>query len=778
MVNIEIDGISLEAEQGDMIIEVADAAGVSIPRFCYHHKLSVAANCRMCLVEVENIPKAVPACATPVADGMKVQTRSSRAREAQKSVMEFLLINHPLDCPICDQGGECELQDIAMGYGGDVSQFSEGKRVVVDPYIGPLISTEMTRCIHCTRCVRFGTEVAGIRELGATGRGENMSIGTFIEKSVDSEISGNIIDLCPVGALTSKPYRFSARAWEMGQVPSIASHDCLGSHVNIHVRRGEIMRVVPRDCETINECWLSDRDRFSYTGLESKQRLLQPRIKEKGQWKNVEWQDVFEHIVTKLGGILESEGPEQVGFLAHPSSTTEELYLLQKLARGLKVENIDYRLFQQDFSAQQSDPDYPGLDLTLSDVESLDAMLVIGANLRKEQPLLNIRLRKAAQENGAAITLVNTISPDLNYEPHSNVLLSPQAFADGLRGILKALYLLKGDIPPEQLNSLNVDSWQQVCAEKLLESPNVAVILGAQVSDWPNYHEVREVARLIRSLTSASGGELSWGANAAGAAIAGMVNGESGFNSYEMLENTLQAYVLWGIDPRFDVADPLQAVTNLKQAALSICVNTHYDETTETWADVMLPMAGFGETSGTYVNCLGNWQSFTGAVNPPGEARPGWKILRVLGNFMQLNDFNYTSTTEVIDELRGSICNKLSSAWKAQEGTPHSYSGSELTRVGTHALYRCDSLIRHAVPLQRTKDNTEHSVGLNESTAHRLGLIDGQKIRVRQSGDWLPMVLDIDNALADNAVRVDIGFEGSEVLGLIHKPIYIEGVSE
>jgi NADH-quinone oxidoreductase subunit G len=437
-VHIEIDGRPLQARRGAMIIEVADEAGIHIPRFCYHKKLSVAANCRMCLVEVERTPKPLPACATPVAEGMKIKTRSPLARDAQKSTMEFLLINHPLDCPICDQGGECELQDVAMGFGGDVSRFQERKRVVRDKDIGPLIATDMTRCIHCTRCVRFGAEVAGIRELGATGRGEHMEIGTYIEHSVDSELSGNVIDLCPVGALTSKPFRFSARAWEMLQRDTIAAHDCIGSNLHVHVRRNRIMRVVPRENEAVNETWISDRDRFSYQGLYGDDRLAAPLIKGSGGWQQTDWPTALSAAAAGLRRVLAERGAQQLGALASPSATLEELYLLQRLVRGLGSHNIDHRLRQGDFRDQDVAPLFPWLGQSIAALETLDAALVVGSHTRKEQPLANHRLRKAALR-GSALMFVNPVAFEFNYPVAEAVVATPAGMLQALAAIAKAL---------------------------------------------------------------------------------------------------------------------------------------------------------------------------------------------------------------------------------------------------------------------------------------------------------------------------------------------------
>ena len=405
-VNVEVNGVALKAPKGEMIIRVTDANGAYVPRFCYHDKLPIAANCRMCLVEVEKAPKPMPACATPVAEGMKIYTRSPKAIAAQKATMEFLLINHPLDCPICDQGGECELQDLAVGFGRDISRYHERKRVVKDLSLGPLVSTDMTRCIHCTRCVRFGQDIAGIQELGTTGRGENMQIGTYIEHSVDHELSGNIIDLCPVGALNSKPFRFQARAWEMTQHPLVSPHDGFGSRLYGHVLRGQLKRVVPQPCEEINETWIADRDRYSYLGLEAADRLTTPRVRaSNGSWLDSDWETALNVAAKGLQGASQGDSVTGLGCLAHPSSTLEELYLLGRLAQGLGCANIDHRLRQRDFRDQDSDSGAPGLGMALAAVDGLDALFLIGANLRAELPMLAHRVRKAAIR-GASVSLL------------------------------------------------------------------------------------------------------------------------------------------------------------------------------------------------------------------------------------------------------------------------------------------------------------------------------------------------------------------------------------
>lgn len=524
LINIEVDGKSLQARKGQMLIEVTDANDIYVPRFCYHKKLSVAANCRMCMVEVEKAPKALPACATPVMDGMKVKTRSRAAVDAQKSIMEFLLINHPLDCPICDQGGECELQDLAMGYGRDVSRYQEKKRVVKDKNIGPLIQTDLTRCIHCTRCVRFGEEIAGLREMGATGRGENMEIGTYIEKSVNSEMSGNIIDLCPVGALTSKPFRFSARTWELVQKDAIAPHDSVGSNIHVHVKGDHVKRIAPANNESINEAWLSDRDRFSYEGIYSDDRLQTPMVKINGSWNEVDWETALDTVKNALQAIIDSSGAEQLAAIASPSSTLEELYLLQKLVRGLGSNNIDSRLMQSDFSDQELAPLFPWLGQTIPEFETLQSALLIGSNVRKDQPIINHRLRKAAL-HGADIMVVNPVDYDFNYPVSTKDIVSPDAMPMELAAILKALVESSDKSIDEQvkqtIDKAVVNDTHREIASKLVDSENAIVLLGNLATAHPQFALLRSLGGLIARLSNSKLGYLSEAANSSGSWLAG-----------------------------------------------------------------------------------------------------------------------------------------------------------------------------------------------------------------------------------------------------------------
>ncbi len=704
MVNIEIDGKKLTAEAGSMIIEVADANNVYIPRFCYHKKLSVAANCRMCLVEVSNLPKAVPACATPVAEGMVVQTSSDSAREAQQAVMEFLLINHPLDCPVCDQGGECELQDIAVGFGGDCSVYQESKRVVLDKDIGPLIETEMTRCIHCTRCVRFGMEIAGIREMGMLGRGETAEIGTFIAKSVNSEVSGNIIDLCPVGALTAKPSRYTYRAWELEGTHSIAAHDCLGSNIEIHHRRGKVIRVVPRENEAVNEVWIADRDRYSYEALNSENRLKTPMVKVKGLWQAVDWQTALTRVVDGFNKVLEKDGAESLGALASPNATTEEHYLLQKLIRNLGSNNIDHRLRQVDFSDSHNDPLYPELGREIASLETLDASLLVGSNLRKELPLAAIRLRKSTFTG--KVCVLNQKDYEFNFKLAVKQITAANNFAMELAAILKAATKNLDGEWQKLMTEVAVTEAHKKIAKLLTDGTETAIILGAVAQSHDDFATIRALAKKLAEVTTSSFGVISSGANSAGACLAGTVphrrpdEGEAkGKNISQMLQANLNAYLLLNVESA-DITASETALKALQAAEFVVSITPFADGEVLDYAEVLLPMAAFSETSGSYVNLNGKHQSFTGAVAPVGEARPAWKILRVLGNFMQFEGYEFESSAAVLSEMETRIAGKKINS---EIMLPESLKSS-CDNVKEVGIYAVDSVVRRAVSLQQTVD--------------------------------------------------------------------------
>ena len=714
-VNVEVNGVAVKAPKGEMIIRVTDAHGAYIPRFCYHDKLPIAANCRMCLVEVEKAPKPLPACATPVAEGMKIYTRSPKAIAAQKATMEFLLINHPLDCPICDQGGECELQDLAVGFGRDISRYQERKRVVKDLSLGPLVSTDMTRCIHCTRCVRFGQDVAGIQELGTTGRGENMQIGTFIQHSVDHELSGNIIDLCPVGALNSKPFRFQARAWEMTQHPLVSPHDGFGSRLYGHVLRGQLMRVVPQPCEEINETWIADRDRYGYLGLAAADRLTVPRIRaSNGSWLDTDWDTALGAAAKGLQAASTNGNAGELGFLAHPSSTLEELYLLVRVAQGLGSANIDHRLRQRDFRDQGSDSAAPGLGMLLAEVDALDALFIVGANLRAEMPMLAHRVRKAAMR-GARVSLLQP-APFKYLFPVAQALNAPPSqMVSQLAGVLQAALTAGGVAASSELTPLlaevAVDDAQRAIASSLIAGRR-AIWLGALALRHSAYAELRLLARELARVTGATIGELLEGANGTGAYLAGclphrdpagQVRATSGMNAREMLERPLNRYLLLGTEPWADGTQP-QALETLENAPFVIAVTSFASPAMLEVAQVLLPSAAFGETSGTFVNLEGRWQSFGGAARAPGSARPAWKILRVLGNLLGVPGFDYQSSEQVRDELRASVNQAPSRSYSS------GFTAAPVTTVENLSdvpMYQVDPLLRRATALQLTRTGLE-----------------------------------------------------------------------
>ncbi len=773
LINIEIDGRPLKARRGAMIIEVADEAGVQIPRFCYHKKLSVAANCRMCLVEVEKAPKPLPACATPVADGMKVQTRSALARDGQQSVMEFLLINHPLDCPICDQGGECELQDIAMGFGGDISRFQERKRVVKDKDIGPLIATDMTRCIHCTRCVRFGEEIAGMRELGATGRGEHVEIGTYVAKTVDSELSGNVIDLCPVGALTSKPFRFSARSWEMVQRSTIAPHDAVGSNLHVHVRRDRVMRVVPQENEAVNETWISDRDRFSYEGLYSEDRLGAPAIKRDGSWESTDWDIALEFAVKGMRRVVAERGAQQLGALASPSSTLEELFLLQKLLRGMGSHNVDHRLRQGDCSDQDVAPLFPWLGQSIADLESLNAVLLVGSDMRMEQPLINNRLRKAAL-NGAGIMAVNPLDFSFNYPTGEALIVPPGEMLDALAGIAKALGV-KGGKRDKLLDGVKVDKTHKAMAQQLQEADRACVLLGALAMSHPQAAHLRALAGFICEQSGATLGYIPEGANGAGAWLAGAVPHRgpagqmldaAGADALTMMREGLAGYVLLGVEPELDCWDGAAAGNSVREADFVVALTAYRTPEMEEYADVLLPVSPFAETSGTFVNAEGRWQSFEAVVSPMGAARPAWKVLRVMGNLLELDGFQYMDSHGVRDELKGLLGDAQpdnTGAWREPSRLDGKARG--LTRIGDVSVYAVDPVVRRGNALQQTRAAGAATLGLNEQAAAKLGLQAGDSVKVLQESGEAELEVELDVRVPDGCVHVAGGVPESANLG-------------
>jgi NADH-quinone oxidoreductase subunit G len=784
-VTVEIDGRPYAARKGAMIIEVTDAAGITVPRFCYHRKLSVAANCRMCMVEVEKVPKPLPACATPVADGMKIFTRSELARGAQKGVMEFLLINHPLDCPICDQGGECELQDLALGYGRDISRFTEKKRVVKDKYIGPLIATDMTRCIHCTRCIRMLQEIAGKMELGATGRGENMEIGTYIEGSLESELSGNVIDVCPVGALTSRPFRFKARAWELTQHASIAPHDSVGSNIYVHTRRGRVMRVVPREHEEINEVWLSDRDRFSYEGLYTQDRLSTPQVKVNGAWQEADWDTALQTVAECLRTILHQYGPDQLGLLVSPTATLEEMYLAQALARGLGMRHIDHRLRASDFTDQDQAPLAPLLGQSLQALESIDAALVIGANARKEQPLAGHRLRKAALA-GAKILFVNPVDYEFHLPVHARAIVAPAQMAQVLAGIAACLPDAgKGAAAGvrELIAQARPDANQRAMAQALQDAGRATVLLGNAAAMHPQASLLRALAAVIAAASGAVPGVLPEAANSVGGWLAGVlphrgpagvVLPESGLTARGMFEEPRQGYILVGVEPELDCQEAGRATAALAAAEFVVVLSPWASAATRAGADVLLPISPFTETSGTFVNAEGRWQGFAGVASPVGDSRPGWKVLRVLGNRLELDGFEYTASGQVREALHREVSAASDPVASGSTAVAAAVAADGLERIGDVPIHAADALVRRAASLQQTPDAlAADTARVCAAQAAASGLGSAEAVTVTQHGSRATLPLAIDERVPPGCVWLPSGTVAAAQLGPAFGPIEI-----
>ncbi len=649
MIEIELDGKKVSVPEGSMVMHAADAAGTAIPHFCYHKKLSIAANCRMCLVDIEKAPKPMPACATPVTQGMVVRTKSEKAVKAQKAVMEFLLINHPLDCPICDQGGECQLQDLAVGYGAGASRYGEEKRVVLHKNVGPLISMEeMSRCIHCTRCVRFGQEIAGVMELGMQNRGEHSEITTFIGRSVDSELSGNMIDLCPVGALTSKPFRFAARTWELARRRSVSPHDSTGANIIVQVKNHQVLRVVPFENEAVNECWIADRDRYSYEALNSPQRLVQPRIRQGGQWQTVDWNTALRYVADGLKRVIAEHGLECVGAVASAQRSVEELYLLGRLVRCLGSQSVDYRVRDADFGNAAPAGQARWLGTSIASLSSLDRAFVIGSFLRKDHPLFAQRLRQASRKGGQVLSL-HAVHDDWAMPVAARITAAPAQWVSALADVAACIAAAKGVSAPVTGHTGGV---AQAVADALLSGERKAVLLGNAAAQHPQASALLALALWIGEQTGASVGYFGQGGNAVGAQLAGALPGEGGLNAGQMLAQPMKALLLLEVEPELDAANAAAARAALGASGLGVAFTSFADAHVPD-ADVMLPIAAFTETAGTYVNAEGRVQATQGIVRPAGEARPAWKVLRVLGNLLGLEGFEQETAEEVAREALG-----------------------------------------------------------------------------------------------------------------------------
>jgi len=771
MVKLEIDGREVEVPEGSMVMHAANELDIYVPHFCYHKKLSIAANCRMCLVEVEKAPKPLPACATPVTSGMKVFTRSEMALRAQKGVMEFLLINHPLDCPVCDKGGECQLQDLSVGYGYSASQFKERKRVVTPKPMGPLISArEMQRCIHCTRCVRFGIEIGGVQELGMANRGEHSEILSFVGRAVDSELSGNMIDVCPVGALLSKPFRFTARNWELARRKSVSPHDSLGSNLIVQVRGNRVMRVLPLENEAVNECWLSDRDRFSYEALAGQERLEAPMIRQDGEWRVTDWATALDYASHAVRTVRTEHGAQSIGVLGSGQSTVEELHLLARLARGLGSESVDFRTRQVDFSADALREGIPWLGMPVAEVESLDRLLLVGSTLRKDHPLFAARVRMAAKA-GAQVSVVHAADDDLLMPVAGRIVVAPSRWTQALREVLAAL---RGE-------GATTDAARAVAAS-LGSGEKRAVLVGNESMHHPQAAQIVALARAIAEAASARFGVIGDSANAIGGYLAGAVPRNGGLDASQMFEQPRRMYLLLNVDPALDIARPAIALDALARAESVIALCAYRSRELMELADCLLPITPFTETSGTFVNAEGRVQSFNGVVPPLADSRPAWKVLRVLGNLLEIAGFDIDSPEQVrSDALAGDVAARLDNALRAMPpaGTTPPAGDGALERLVEVPIYAVDPIVRRSPSLQLTNDALlAPRARMNSATIARLGLQAGESVLVRQtrgerSGEAV-LELAVDDALADGVVRVPAGVPETTALPEGFGPIHVE----
>ena len=768
MVEIELDGKAVEVPQGSMVMHAANKLGTYIPHFCYHKKLSIAANCRMCLVEVEKAPKPLPACATPVTQGMKVFTHSALAVDAQRSVMEFLLINHPLDCPICDQGGECQLQDLAVGYGKSNSRYEEEKRVVFHKNVGPLISMqEMTRCIHCTRCVRFGQEVAGVMELGMVNRGEHSEITTFVGQTVDSELSGNMIDLCPVGALTSKPFRYSARTWELGRKRSVSPHDSLGANTTVQTKANKVMRVVALENEAINECWISDRDRFSYEGLNSADRITTPMVKQGDQWLETDWQSALDYVAHSLKTIAAESGPESIGALAHPISSTEELHLLQKVIRGLGSNQVETRLRQTDVKSAAT---APWLGMPISKLSELDRVLIIGSFLRKDQPVIAARIRTAAKR-ALQVSRIDAGGDDWLI-PSSGISVAPSAWLNSLSEVALAVAKAKSTSAPSGTFNLSISPAAQKIADSLLSGETTAVLLGSAAIAHHHASDLHVMAQFIADQTGATLGFLPVGGNAVGASL---VNA-NGAGVESVLSGDRRAVILMNIEPDSDLPNPAQARDALSKANTVIALSAFKSPDLLEVADVILPISTFTETVSTFVNAEGRAETIQPGVKPLGDSRPAWKVLRVLGGLLGLDGFLFNMPEEVLGEaLPDNYCTRLSNQSTSASivnGNLAPFNGLE--RLADVNIYAGDQIVRRSSALQLTRDAKRgNQAGLNPATFSELGLKEGDAVRVTQGAHSVDMPASLEVNLAPGAVRISAGTMASAKLGSMFGPVTV-----
>ncbi|MCL2021059.1 MAG: NADH-quinone oxidoreductase subunit NuoG [Betaproteobacteria bacterium] len=786
MLEIEINGKKAEVPEGSTIIEAAQLAGVYIPHFCYHRKLSIAASCRMCLVEVEKAAKPLPACATPATNGMRVFTHSALAVKAQKSVMEFLLINHPLDCPICDQGGECQLQDLAVGYGDTKSGFAEKKHVTEGKSAGPLVSMrEMSRCIHCTRCVRFGQEIAGVMELGMAYRSTHSEITTFLGRAIESELSGNLVDVCPVGALTSRPFRYLARSWELVGHRSVSPHDSIGANITVQTKAGRVMRVLPRENDEVNECWLTDKDRFSYTALHTEERLTKPMLKQGGKWHEVSWNDALDYVAHGLKDIAANAGSDALAALAAPWATVEELYLLRKLMRGLGTDNVDYRLRRQDFSLDGKYVGASWLGMKIADVRHLDSILIVGSFLRKDHPLLTQRLRHAVQKHHAEINLISVTDDDPKLDLYTRQNVSPAGLPLALAAVVKEVAQIRGVALPELafVPESEIAKW---IAASLLRVKHKAILFGHVAEQVGTAGFLHQLGLKLAELTGATFGFLGEAANSVGGQLLGLGKET---NTRQMFANPHQAYLLFGFEPELDCANPAEALTALKGAKMTALFTPFKHAPALEYADALLPLAAFTETSGTYVNIEGRVQSFAGALSPVGEARPGWKILRVLANTLNVPGFAFTGSEEVLHEawqeagvsvdaegFASGLNNNLAVTPALTLPPPEEMPEGALERIADVPIYFTDPTVRRAAPLQETSSAALPDARVCAATLARLGISAGNTVIVRQGAGTARLAVAVDESVPEGCLRVAAGHPLTSALGGMFDPVFVERV--
>jgi NADH-quinone oxidoreductase subunit G len=778
LLNIEVDGRTVQVPHGSTVMDAANKLGIYVPHFCYHKKLSIAANCRMCLVQVEKAPKPLPACATPVTEGMKAWTHSDQAIKAQQGVMEFLLINHPLDCPICDQGGECQLQDLAVGYGASASRYREKKRVVFHKYMGPLISAEeMTRCIHCTRCVRFGQEIGGIMELGMSGRSEHAEIEAFVGRTVDSELSGNMIDLCPVGALTSKPFRFAARTWELARRKSVSPHDGLGSNLVVQVKNDRVMRVLPLENEAVNECWISDKDRFSYEALNTPERLTQPMLKQGGEWKTVDWPTALEYVANGLADVVQRHAAAAVGALVSPHSTLEEMALAARLVRGLGSDNVDFRLRQADFRDDGQRAGAPFLGMPIADLGRVDRALVIGSFLRKDHPLLAHRLRQAAKK-GAQISSLHSVDDDWLLPVAHRAIVVPSLLPAMLAQIVVAAAQGAGKSAPAVLHGVEPVAAADVIAASLLSGERRAILLGNYAVQHQDASQILALAHALAEITGATLGVCTEAANTVGGYLAGALPANGGLNAQAMLgangTESPRAYVVLHAEPEFDFANPVAARAALEKADLVVVLAAF--RSAMRYADVLLPVAPFTETSGTFVNCEGRVQSFRGVAQPAGETRPGWKVLRVLGTMLKLGGFDFDTSEQIRDAVLDSeaeLPRRLSNATRMDIALP-AKSAAGIERVADVPIHFADPLVRRAPSLQATADAKPPKARVSRTLLDQLGLEEGAQIKIRQGRGEAVLATQIDAAVPPGVVRIAAAHPSTCGLEGLSGPVTVE----